>query len=148
MKKIFTCLVPSVLLLIAGCSTKYTPTPVILPSGTFSGPFVVIHLNSQTNKKDTTSANIVLTMSATTGYAVTGDTTTLQAGSRGSYIADGQYIQFIDLTLPSGTTTVKTSPSGKNHLNGVYQYLYDGTNFQLFASSADTIGYNYMLKAK
>jgi len=147
MKRNISYLFPLLLLFATGCFKSNTnPNPVVLPSGTFSGPFVVIHLNSLTGKQDTSTANVILTMSLTTGYSVTGDTSTLQAGSKGSYVADGQYISFTDQTLPAGTTVVKPPNVKKNHLNGLYQYVYDGTNFQFYSTSADTIGYTYVLK--
>ena len=138
MKKLFVYPFLLVLLGAAAC-VKTTQTPTPLPSGTFTGPFTVIHLSPKTGKLDTATATITLSMSATTGYKVTGDTSKIQAGSYGSYIADGTYIQFIDHTT-TGTATAKV------HLNGIYQYQYNGASLNIYAST-DTLGFTYTLKS-
>jgi len=94
---------------------------VVLPTGTFTGQFLKIHLNPVTSKYDTSTAALQLTLSQSTGFTVTGDTTTLQAGSYGSYAANAYYIQFVDQTYNAA------KPSSKYHLQGVYNYLYNGT---------------------
>jgi len=138
MKKLF--IYPFLLvLLVATACVKTTQNQVPLPSGTFTGPFTRIHLNSVTGKLDTAKANIILTMSASTGYKVTGDTSKVQAGSYGSYIADGTYIQFIDQSA-TATATAKT------HLNGIYQYQYNGSTLNIYGST-DTVGFTYTLKS-
>ncbi len=136
-----------VVLLTSACLKKTTPIPVVLPAGTFSGPFTVVHLNPRTSLKDTSTANLVLTLSAATGFAVTGDTTKLHAGSHGGYQVDGTYIQFADQTLPTYPTNSTPTVPAKFHLNGLYLYSYDGTNFQFYASS-DTLLVVYKLKAQ
>jgi len=143
MKRISIYLLTPVLFLLAGCA-KHTVTPVPIPIGTFSGQFVLIHQSTQTGLLDTVTANVVLTMSTSTGYAVTSDTTTVQAGSNGSFIInDAQYLTFNDKTAPANAKTV--GKSLKIHLNGVYTYYYDGINFSFYTTSADTLGYNYIL---
>jgi hypothetical protein len=141
MKNKFTYLLPLLLIFVIACTkNKTAPTP--LPSGTFSGVFVRLHLNKN-NSIDTAKANIVLSMETATGYAVTGDTTSVQAGSFGNYIfgtsGTNNLVQFFDKTYPATGTPVKT------HLVGVYQYFYDGTNLQLLANT-DSLGYQYTLK--
>ena len=82
-------------------------------------------------------------MDQTTGFAVTGDTTTLHAGSHGGFIVNNSFtsIDFIDLTYP------KTGMPTKTHLNGVYNYAYDGTNLLMTAYGAlDTLSLIYTLK--
>jgi hypothetical protein len=143
MKKILLSLVPVLLLLlITGCVKNTPPSPVILPAGTFSGTFTRLHLNLTTNKVDTIKANLTLTMSATTGFVVSGDTTH-HAASHGGYVVDGVNIAFSDQTLP---TTPTATPPVKTHLNGLYQYIYSGSTFQITAAS-DTLAYLYDLKA-
>jgi hypothetical protein len=136
-----------IVLLTSACLKKTAPVPVVLPVGTFSGPFTVIHLNPRTNKQDTSTANLVLNMSAATGFAVTGDTTKLHAGSHGGYQVDGTYVQFSDQTLPASPPVGVPSVPAKYHLNGLYLYNYDGTNFQFYATS-DTLLVVYKLKAQ
>jgi len=133
----------SIAILASGClGSKNTPTPNNYPSGTFTGQFRLIHTNSSTGKHDTSSANIQLTLSTATGYKVTGDTLTLHAGSYGAYAINTNYISFQDITMPKIGTPKKT------HLNGAYQYYYDGSSvFQMIpASSSDTLALQYDLK--
>lgn len=133
----------SIALLASGCiGSKNTPTPTNYPSGTFTGQFRLIRNNLNTGKHDTSTANIQLTMNTTTGYQVTGDTSTLHAGSHGAYAINSNYVQFQDVTLP------KTGTPAKTHLNGNYQYYYDGSSvFQMLtASSLDTVVLEYDLK--
>jgi len=127
------------LLAIAACEPKNNTTVVPLPAGNFSGQFIIIHLNSKTGLRDTAIANINLSLSTATGYKVTGDTTKIQAGSYGDYAENSQYITFADKTVAA------TPTNNKYHLNGTYQYVYDGSNFE-FALGSDTIGYTYILK--
>ncbi|HVV54193.1 MAG TPA: hypothetical protein VHC47_02645 [Mucilaginibacter sp.] len=73
-------------------------------------------------------------------YAVTGDTSTVHAGSHGVWGIAGTSIAFTDVTFPKSGTTTKT------HLNGYYTYYYDGTVFQIVATSLDTLALQYDLK--
>ena len=141
MKKNLYLLLITMVVIAAGCK-KTEQIPVTLPEGKFSGTFRRIHLNPLNNKVDTASANLTVTLSAATGYTVTGDTTTLHAGSSGNYAVDGTYMQFNDKTLVSGVKPV----NNKVHLSGLYQYLYDGTTLQIGASN-DTLNYFYNLKS-
>jgi hypothetical protein len=129
------------LIILVGCVKNNVP-PVVLPTGTFTGTFTRIHLNPVNNKLDTIKANLTLTLSAATGFAVTGDTTR-HAGSHGSYAVDGQNIAFSDATLPANSTTIPA----KIHLNGLYGYNYSSPSLQIGFSS-DTLAVLYNLTAQ
>jgi hypothetical protein len=120
-----------------GCAKtpKIASTPTNTPSGTFNGQFLYIHINSKTNAADTQKANLQLTMSTATGFAITGDTATVHAGSHGAYIINSFFtgIDFIDVTNPASGTPAK------HHLNGIYQYTYNGDTLKILAyGAADT----------
>ena|ERR1700744_2973257 len=143
-------LLPLSLLAMTGClKTNTTPNNVILPVGTFAGTFTRIHLSLQTGKLDTIKANIILTMAAATGYAVSGDTTH-HAASHGGYSVDGQYIAFSDQTLPPPGSVANAPIPVKTHLNGLYQYTYStptggaGASLQI-VFTGDTVAYSYVL---
>lgn len=135
-------LVPVFLLLTSCIKTKdANPTPFNVPDGNFSGKFLTLHKNTTTGKYDTTkTANLQLYISTSSGYKVTGDTATVHAGSYGDFAMDPNYIQFLDKTVAAGTGVVPN----KVHLNGVYQYYFDGsTVFQLQQAYLDTLVYQY-----
>jgi len=130
--------------LASGCAPKpVSPVVAAGPEGTFTGQFMYIHIHSKTGVIDTSKANIQLQMEQSTGFKVTGDTSTVHAGSFGSYIVNTTYgqVDFLDHTYPTtGTPT-------KFHLNGIYAYNYDGTILKMVAYSAfDTLTYFYTLK--
>jgi hypothetical protein len=129
-------------LFMASCSTGgLTPTPQL--AGSFSGQFRLLHRHTDAVPFDTLTANITLTLnSPASTFAVTGDTSTVIAGSMGTYqlATNGNFILFVDNTLP------KTGISSKVHLNGEYIYSYDGTNLQMLAYSLDTLSVQYNLK--
>lgn len=130
---------------MSGCmgSKNSAPTPNNAPVGTFTGQFALLHKHSKTGVVDTSLANLVINMETSTGFKVTGDTSTVHAGSYGGFIVNSSYtaIDFLDQTYPT------TGVPAKNHLNGVYQYSYDGTNLKISAYSAfDTLAYIYSLK--
>ncbi len=129
------------ILVFAGCvgADNVTPSTVNTPTGTFTGQFRRVHKNSSTNKLDTLKANLTLSLSTTTGYAVTGDTTSLHAGSSGAWSVNDTYITFIDNTLQ------KTGVPVKIHLNGSYTYGYDGKSLQMLTTFADTLAFQYDL---
>src|ERR1700753_198044 len=116
---------------LTGCNSKNDtlPSTPVPSSGTFSGQFKLYHVNPTTKTVRIDSANLNLVMETATGFKVTGDTSTIHAGSYGSYVvSSGAFeILFDDKTLPSGTTT------GKIHLSGIYAYHYDGSTLQLAA---------------
>jgi hypothetical protein len=137
-------LFPLLLSILSGCfgSKNDNPTPAT-PTGTFAGPFTYLHRHANTGKTDTLSANIILTLSTSTGFKVTGDTSTLHAGSYGPCVFNSGYNSavFSDKTAPaSGTPT-------KFHLNGSYGYAYDGTNLKIVAQgTVDSLSFIYILK--
>ncbi len=143
--KVYNSILIIALVLISGCAGKSTiaPTTNNAPIGTFTGQFTYLHVSSQTHKKDSLKANIVLNLNQSTGFSVTGDTTIVHAGSHGGYVINNTFtnIYFLDETYP------KTGTPSKTHLNGVYNYIYDGTNLQLAAYGAlDTLSLIYILK--
>jgi len=127
--------------LITGCSKNNDSNniPVVLPVGNYTGQFLRIR-RTNTNVLDTTVANLNLSLSQSTGYAVTGDTTTLHAGSYGAYGVNSYYIQFVDKTFSS------SAPFTKYHLEGIYSYTYDGTKLKIGVAYGDslTLQYNFV----
>jgi len=134
--------IPLILISATGCfNTKTDIPPVTPPSGTFTGQFRYLHRHSSNVAFDTVKANLTVTMNSTANtFAVTGDTSTAHAGSKGSFSFGSPYMLFTDNTYP------KTGTPAKTHLNGLYLYYYDGTVFQLLAYSADTLSLQYDLK--
>ena len=128
-------------MLLSSCISNKNNAPAPnVPEGTFAGRFSLYHLHSKTGVVDTLTANLILNMETATGYKVTGDTSTLHAGSYGSYLLNSTYtgIEFIDKTYPA------TGTPAKNHLNGIYEYVYNGTTLQFEATDpADTLIYFY-----
>jgi hypothetical protein len=130
------------LLIAMGCGKeKIASTPQIqLPAGIFNGPFAKIHRNLTSGKSDTVVATIKLTTDASGNFAVTGDTSTVHAGSKGKFsLGYGQDLVFDDKTFSATSTSTKT------HLNGDYIYSYDGSSFQMVRGVGDTISYQYIL---
>ena len=138
MKYRLLCFILLLGVVVTGCikSTKNSPAPVF-PYGTFSGQFSRYHKSSSTGKLDSAKANLTLRLNTYT-FAVTGDTTTLHAGSHGTFGGNTTYILFNDSTY--------SPKSVKQHLNGQYVYSYDGTNLVIAASSGDTLSVDYVLK--
>jgi len=126
------------LLPFSACVKQNDSVPtVVLPTGSFSGTFMKIRLAPGTAKYDTTTANLQLTLSQTSGFAVTGDTSTLHAGSYGAYAANAYYMQFVDKTYNPNVQPVKY------HLEGIYNYAYDGSNLLIYVNYADTLSLQY-----
>lgn len=146
MKRILFCAIPLILLaILVGCGPSSTPAPQVGgPEGTFNGSFTLYHLKEKTGVTDTTVLpNIQLQLEQSTGFKISGDTSTVLAASYGSYVVSIPYndITFIDKTYP-----VVGTPS-KIHLQGIYSYSWDGTNLVMTSYSAyDTLGYHYVLK--
>lgn len=130
---------------ISGClggGAKNNPTPVI-PDGSYTGEFRILHVHAA-NNIDTNKTNIVVNIApvSSSTYTVTGDTSTLHAGSKGTYTFYPGYstVVFVDKTYSS------TAPVTKSHLTGSYTYYFDGTKFQMTAHSAlDTLVLQYDL---
>jgi hypothetical protein len=126
----------------AGCvkSSSSAPPPPI-PSGTFSGQFKLYQRHTDKVPYDSLITNITVNFKTPDyTYAVTGDTTTLHAGSYGTYGISGSYMIFNDKTYSP------TAPYTKSHLSGGYLYNYNGTDLLLYASSSDTLILGYSLK--
>lgn len=126
-------------IMATGClSNKNESTPIPSPSGTFDGQFRVLRKKTTGAGYDTVQRDTIrLTIKPDSGYKVTGDTTE-HAGSHGSYEYNYYYIGFDDATYKT------TSP--KRHLDGVYQYYYDGKIFQIARNYSDTLKLQYDLK--
>lgn len=124
MKRNLLYLLPMFLLFILGeaCSPKSDPVPVQEPFGTFSGKFRLLVKNPTKGGYDTVKKDsaLILNLASTGRFAVTGDTATIHAGSKGVYRYDGVYMGFLD-------STYKAVPQTKFHLAGTYAYLYNGT---------------------
>lgn len=141
MKNAFIFFLPFLLMLAASCAKHNdTGSNFLVPSGSFAGQFARLRYNKTTGRYDTIKANIVLSMDLKTGYKVTGDTSTVHAGSYGDFAIGPYSIQFADKTLSASSVPTKV------HLYGVYEYGYDGTNLQIDATYADTLGFFYNLK--
>ncbi|MDB5118160.1 MAG: hypothetical protein JWQ79_3652 [Mucilaginibacter sp.] len=145
MKSKLTYLLPlSILVIMAvGCIKKGTDPSTDLsnypyPLGTFNGRFLRIRFNPVTSKKDTTSVALQLILSTSIGYTVTGDTSTIHAGSYGSFSENNVNIAFNDFTYPANGRPTKT------HLSGVYNYTLTGTAFQITGSDADSTNISYV----
>ena len=128
------------LVVLAGCAKK-EEAPVIIPEGKFAGQFTRLHYSIATNKLDTLKANLVITFSKTTGFAVLSDTSIVHAGSKGGYVVDPYFLQFSDTTIPPGPVPT----TGKIHLAGIYDYYYNGNDILKFGRANDTLSYSYDL---
>jgi hypothetical protein len=129
-----------------GCGhQKINPAPI--PDGTYSGEFRRLHIHPDNRTiVDTEKTNLVVHFDPVSvgTYTVTGDTSTIHAGSKGNFQVDANNsaLFFIDKTYPATGTPSKT------HLNGGYLYNYDGTSLKMAApfTAADTIALQYDLK--
>jgi len=122
-------LLPFVAIIAMSCGVKKSSNPNPIPDGTYSGQFRLIHVHDD-NTSDTTKANITVYISpiSTGTYAVTGDTTTVHAGSKGNFVFyQNGTVQFADKTYSA------SAPVTKTHLNGLYGYAYDGNIFRMVA---------------
>lgn len=122
-------------------SSSSSTGPSVPSTGTYTGTFRSLHRKDYNSPFDTLKATIILNLNSTSGsFAVTGDTSTVHAGSHGTYLTGSGLIQFSDLTT---SAIVKST---KVHLNGVYQYVTDGQSLQISASTVyDTLRYQYTL---
>ena len=144
MKRILICLLPALILLGAGCIKNDTVATASVPTGTFNGEFRLLRKKANQIKFDTLKANIQLVLTDDVNYKILGDTALVHAGSKGTYEvgqnASAGLIGFIDTTYP------KTGKPAKTHLQGAYQYYYDGVKLQMVANSLDTLSLQYDLK--
>lgn len=136
MKRNLFYLLPLLLILGEACSPKSDNIPILTPSGSFKGKFRMLTKNNSTGAVDSTVKDTALILKLTSPYhfAVTGDTATIHAGSKGNFGYDGNFMSFLD-------STYKAGPQAKRHLVGVYQYFYNGTLLQLLRtnSTQDTV---------
>ena len=132
-----------ILLLLAVCTScvkSNYQSSYPQPAGTFKGVFGYLHRRNDQAPFDTLLAKVTLTLQNSDGtYTVTGDTTTLQAGSYGTYALNTTTIVFTDKTASSVAT------QAKKHLNGSYAYYFDGVDLNLVSNIADTISMQYQL---
>jgi|SRR5476651_1982850 len=135
MKRALICFLPFIVMLAAACR-KLGPT-VIAPLGNFSGVFTRIHYTASTKKYDTLKAGLNVVIDINTGFAVSGDTT-VHTASHGDFYTNATQIEFDDYTYAQLLNKV--------HLNGVYDYTYDGSLLQFSRSLADTLRYSYALR--
>ncbi|HEY9195883.1 MAG TPA: hypothetical protein VIM77_06445 [Mucilaginibacter sp.] len=137
MKRNLLYLLPFLIMLGMACSKKADTVIVQAPVGTFTGQFRFYTKNS-TGGYDSVKNSILLKMTADYHFKVTADTALYHAGSHGTFAFDGTYILFND------STYTPSKPRTKNHLAGVFQYIYDGTNFKMIRATSgttpDTIG--------
>jgi hypothetical protein len=139
MKQKLLYLLPLLLAIATGC-LKSDYKPPVLPSGTFSGTFGYLHRANDKVSFDTLKASVTLTLqNSNSTFTVTGDTTTLHAGSFGQYAVNTSVIEFVDKTYSA------TGINVKKHLNGIYAYSYNGSNLNLLYNISDTISMQYQL---
>jgi hypothetical protein len=133
----------SLLLVFAsGCVSNNVVPSTGTIEGAYAGQFLRIHTHPATGAMDTVKANIDLSMETATGFKVTGDTSTVHAGSYGSYlvIPTASEVEFFDKTFPLTGFPLKT------HLSGTYGYTFDGITLQITGFGAqDTLEYYYKL---
>jgi len=135
----FNYLVSFLAILIAGCSkVNDQQSTVVLPTGTFTGQFLRITANPTKGYDTTARANLQLSLSSSAGFKITGDTS-LHAGSFGSYAVNSFYMQFNDQSINTVSKPIKY------HLNGVYNYEYNGTQLDIYVNYSDTLSYQYIL---
>jgi hypothetical protein len=139
-------LLTAVALAIYGCGGSKTNDAQPIPDGTYSGEFRRLHIHSENRSIiDTVKTNLTVYFSPVSSgtFTVTGDTSTVHAGSKGSFIADGpnHTLFFIDNTYPKVGTPAKT------HLSGSYGYQLDGSGLKIAAyGPQDTLALQYDLK--
>jgi hypothetical protein len=128
------------LLITSACIKTQNVTPTPAPAGTFTGVFGYLHRANDKVPFDTLKANITLTLTSSNGtFQVAGDTSTLHAGSYGTYALNSEYIGFVDASYP------KTGTPVKKHLNGTYLYAFNGTVLQMLVNIGDTVSMQYEL---
>ncbi len=144
MKRNLFYLLPLLLTLGVACSPKGEVTPIPQPQGNFKGTFAALLKKSTGSGYDTIrDTTFRVTLTASSKFAVTLETPH-HVASFGAFAYNGAYIQFTD------SSTLSSGNGSKFHLKGVYQYGYDGTNFQLLrrndTGTNDTVAVQYALK--
>ena len=141
MKRNLFLVLPLLALIVLGeaCSTKSDPIPAPTPPlGTFSGTGKLLVRKSGNTTYDTVkkASPLLLTMTSSNTFKVTGDTLTIHAGSKGrfqiAYASNGTFFNFID-------STYKAGPQAKIHLAGVYQYAYDNSTGGLIIQRTNSV---------
>lgn len=145
MKKVLLALLIVATAFTVGCH-KNTDGPMPTPVGTFTGKFTLWNLKRQ-DVVDTISVNIVLKSTANGLFKISGDTTSIHAGSHGVFDSNFESIQFADSTATAYINPAISMPviGKKIHLNGSYECNYDGTNLQIMGVD-DNYRYIYTLK--
>jgi hypothetical protein len=141
MKRYFIYLLPLLMACVAaGCSTDKVAktTPIPTPTGTFGGFFQLVHTKVSTGANDSVRTNLTLVLDAQGNFTVTGDTSTLHAGSTGKFsLGVGDDLFFTDKTYPTAGVPAKV------HLNGDYRYQYNGSVLGLDKNVGDSLSYQY-----
>ncbi|MEN0055399.1 MAG: hypothetical protein AAGC65_17110 [Mucilaginibacter sp.] len=124
MKRNLLYLLPLFLMMLgAACSPKSDNTPIPPPVGNYKGTFRLLVQKGTTSAYDTVKKDSLLNIKIANPnlFSVTGDTATIHAGSKGTFLYDGynSLIAFND-------STYKAGPQAKVHLVGTYQYRYNG----------------------
>jgi len=121
----------ALIVLSEACSTKSDPIPAPTPPlGTFKGTFKLWVRKSGGSGYDTVKkAAIFITLTTPNNFKITGDTSTVHAGSKGLFQFNGSLIAFLD-------STYKVGPQAKFHLVNTYQYVYDGNNLIMQRANA------------
>jgi hypothetical protein len=133
-------LLPLLIACITACkkTTVVKTPPLSVPVGNFTGLYTRLHLTVKTGVVDTSYAQILLSIDSLGNYAVTGDTSTLQAGSYGKCtLGYADNLSFIDKTLPAKGTPVK------DHLSGDYFYTYSFGILLMQKTVGDSLFYQY-----
>jgi len=143
MKRNLFYLLALLLTLGVACSPKGEVTPIPQPEGNFKGVFATV-LKKSTGGYDTLrDTNFRVSLTASSRFVVQAETPH-HVASFGAFAYNGAYIQFAD------SSTLSSGNGSKFHLKGVYQYGYDGTNFQLLrrndTGTNDTVAVQYALK--
>jgi len=143
MKKPILYILLGVVALVSGCIKNNDDSdPVETPQGKFAGKFFRIHRSLNSQKRDTIKLDVSMELVNNT-YKFTGDTSK-HAGSYGNFNYNQSYIEWVDNTVPAG---VNSTTLPKPHLNGLYAYIYNGTDLRFSASSIpDTLTYYYEFK--
>ncbi|PWK79932.1 hypothetical protein LX99_00393 [Mucilaginibacter oryzae] len=144
MKRNLFYLLPLLLTLGVACSPKSDVTPIPQPQGNFKGVFAAVVKKTGNAGYDTIrDTNFRVALTASSRFVVQAETPH-HVASFGAFAYNGIYIQFAD------SSTLASGNGAKFHLKGVYQYGYDGNNFQLLrrndTGTSDTIAVQYALK--